>query len=65
MLSKMEQAALDHAAAELKYRKSPQAKIDATNDKNRRAKADKIMGHSPNCSLTKCACDCPSHKGGK
>lgn len=63
-MDKMEKAALEHAAAELKYRKSPQAKIDFEADKVRRAKADKALGHSVACTLTKCACDCPKMNGG-
>jgi hypothetical protein len=59
MTSKMERAALAHAAAELSYRRSPQARIDAERDKVRRAAADRVAGHQPGCSLTRCAPECP------
>ena len=61
----MEAHALQHAKDELEYRKSGKAAKDLEKDKERRAKADKAVGHLPACSLSKCAPGCPSLKGKK
>jgi hypothetical protein len=57
-LTTLERAALQHAAAEQAYRRSPQARRDAVADRDRRAAADRKAGHSPACTLAKCAPDC-------
>jgi hypothetical protein len=53
-----ERAALQHAAEELAYRRSPQAKLDAEADRKRREAADRNAGHLPTCGLTKCDPKC-------
>lgn len=58
-----ERAALQHAADELAYRRSPQAKIDAEADRARRERADRAAGHLPTCGLLKCDPKCTrAHK---
>jgi hypothetical protein len=49
-----ERNALKHAAEELAYRRSPQAKADAAADRARREAADIAVGHLPTCGLLKC-----------
>jgi hypothetical protein len=61
-MNPMEKKALQHAADELRYRKSKQARIDAENDKRRREAADIKAGHLPQCSLLRCAPTCPRCK---
>jgi len=56
----LERAALDHIAAQLAYQRSHGAVMDRLLDIARRAAADRKAGHTPACSLTKCAPDCPS-----
>lgn len=46
------------ALEELRYQRSPQAKIDLENAKLRQVAADRKAGHSPLCSLTKCHPHC-------
>lgn len=58
MISKMERAALEHAAGELAYRKSPQYHRDQIADAERRVKADRAAGHLPTCGLLRCAPGC-------
>jgi hypothetical protein len=55
---KLEQAALDHAAAELRYQRSTQARIDLAADITRRNKLTIAQGHSPKCGLLRCHPDC-------
>lgn len=62
-MNKMEQAALLHVREQLKYERSPQAAIDRAVDKRRRAELDRKLGHSPRCSLLKCAAECPRISG--
>lgn len=59
-MSPMEHAALAHSNAELRYRKSPQYKMDQEADRISRAASDRKHGHSTNCTLSRCANDCPS-----
>lgn len=59
-MNQMERQSLKHAADWLRYSKSPEYKMDASIDKERRAASDKKSGHSPACSLTKCHPNCPS-----
>lgn len=54
----MERAALLHVKAQLAYQRSPQARLDAIQDKAKRAELDRKNGHSPSCTLTKCAPGC-------
>jgi hypothetical protein len=56
----LEVAALQHAAAELNYQRSPQAARDRRADASRRAAADKKAGHLPTCGLMRCAPGCLS-----
>ena len=59
----MEKAALDHAAAELRYRRSQKARDDLAADKARRNALTKSQGHSLKCGILKCHPECPSlHK---
>ena len=51
---------LRHAAAWLRYQRSPRYARDLAADQRRRAKANKQAGHTPQCSLTKCAPGCRS-----
>lgn len=57
-LSRTERAALQHAREWIEYSRSAQSKIDAEADRLRRMKADIAAGHSPDCTLTKCASNC-------
>jgi hypothetical protein len=57
-MNKFEKAALEHVAAELKYQRSTQAAADRIKDMDRRARADRKLGHSPKCTLTKCHPEC-------
>lgn len=59
-MTRLEKAALNHAAEEIRYQRSPQAKIDAAFDRKRRIQADKKAGHSPACGIMKCHPSCPS-----
>ena len=59
-MTRMEQAALGHAAEWLRYSRSPQARIDAERDRERRAAADRKGGHTPLCSFTTCHHTCPT-----
>lgn len=61
-MNKMEQAALQHANAWLRYQRSPQARIDRAIDAAQRAKRDHALGHSPNCGLLKCHPECKREK---
>ncbi len=58
-MNRMEKAALENAMAWLQYDRSIKAQNDRLIDKQRRAKADRAAGHSPRCTLAKCADDCP------
>ena len=60
-MNRMERAAQEHARDELHYRASTRAIADMANDKSAREKADRKIGHSPKCSLTKCHPECSSH----
>ena len=53
-----EKTALKHAAEELAYRRSAQAAVDLQASKIARALADRKTGHTPQCTLTKCADHC-------
>lgn len=64
-MNAMEQQALHNVAEYLRYANSPQARIDAKIDATRRSAADRKAGHSPKCSLTRCAACCPQMKGGR
>ena len=57
-LTTLERAALRHAEEWRAYQRSPQARRDAIADRERRAAADRKAGHSPACTLAKCAPDC-------
>jgi hypothetical protein len=57
-MTRMEQAALQHAADELRYQRTAQAAIDAKADRVRRALADRAAGHLPACGLLRCAAGC-------
>lgn len=57
-MTRLEQSALEHVAAELAYQRSPKAATDLLVDRNRRIQADIKSGHRPACTLTKCAPDC-------
>lgn len=57
-----ERNALKHAADELTYRRSPQAKADAAADQQRREAADRKAGHLPTCGILKCAPGCTHSK---
>jgi hypothetical protein len=60
-MNTFEKTALKHAAAELAYRRSAQAAVDFQASKLARAAADRKTGHTPQCTLMKCA----NHCGGK
>ena len=51
---------LRHAAAQLRYQRSPRAARDLAADKARRAAIERRLGHTPHCTLTKCAPGCRS-----
>jgi hypothetical protein len=53
-LTDLERLCLKRASEWLAYDRSPQAAIDRRKDAERRAKADRAVGHLPTCSLTKC-----------
>ena len=55
-----EKETLRHAAAQLRYQRSPRYARDLAADQRRRAKANAKAGHTPQCSLTKCAPGCRS-----
>ncbi len=55
-----ENETLRHAAAWLRYERSPRFARDMAADKLRRKKRDRAAGHLPQCSLAKCAPECPS-----
>lgn len=57
-MTRLEKAALAHAAEWLRYAKSPQARRDLEQSKATRALADRKAGHSALCSLTKCHPTC-------
>jgi hypothetical protein len=59
-MNTFEQTSLKHAAAELAYQRSPQAAIDLRAGKLARAAADRKAGHTPQCTLMRCAKNCPS-----
>ena len=61
-MTPLERAALNHAKAELTYRRSPQAAVDVRDSEARRAAADRKTGHTPQCTLMKCSNDCRNHK---
>ncbi len=46
------------AAAERRYQRSKQARIDREIDRAKRRMADLTAGHHPNCTLTKCVPSC-------
>jgi hypothetical protein len=57
-MNRLEKDSLKHAAEWLRYSRSPQALLDAEQDRLRRIEGDKKAGHSPLCSLTKCHPSC-------
>ena len=57
-MNRMEKAALRHIAEYHRYERSPQARIDRELDKQRRAAADRAIGHTPMCGLMKCHPSC-------
>lgn len=54
----MERAALEHVKEYLRYENSPQAAIDRAKDKAERAANDIRAGHTPECTLARCASTC-------
>lgn len=46
----------------LMYQNSQQAVVDRQIDRQRRLMSDKATGHSPRCTLSKCAADCSHSK---
>ena len=58
-MNTLERMALTHAAAWIAYQRTPQAAIDAANDRAARIVADVKSGHTPQCTFTKCAAHCP------
>jgi len=61
-MTKMEQAALDHVRAELRYQRSSRARNDLAADIARRARIDRMQGHSPKCGILKCHPDCKAER---
>jgi hypothetical protein len=59
-MRRLEAAALRHAAAQLRYQRSAQAKRDREADATRRAQADRAAGHLPACGLLRCCPSCPT-----
>jgi hypothetical protein len=57
-MNRMERAALEHLREWHRYDRSVQAANDRLVDQQRRAAADRKAGHSPNCTLARCAPDC-------
>jgi hypothetical protein len=57
-MTNLERSCLKHAAAWLRYSRSPQARIDLERDKAKRAAADKKAGHSQLCGIEKCHPTC-------
>jgi len=55
-----EQTSLKHVAEELAYQRSPQAAIDLRAGKLARSEADRKAGHTPQCTLMRCAKNCQS-----
>lgn len=57
-MRKMEQAALEHAAAELRYQGSQKARDDLAADIARRNRITIAQGHSLKCGILKCHPEC-------
>ena len=57
-MNALEQMSLKHAKAELAYQRSAQAAIDLQVGKLARAAADRKAGHTPQCTLIRCANNC-------
>jgi hypothetical protein len=57
-MRKMEQAALAHAAAELRYQGSQKARDDLAADIARRNRLTISQGHSLKCGILKCHPEC-------
>lgn len=57
-MTPLEKSSLRHAMEWRRYDTSPQAANDRLIDKQRRAAADRAVGHLPTCSLTKCDPKC-------
>lgn len=55
----MEQAALGHAADELRYQRSQKARDDLAADIARRDRLTLAQGHSLKCGILKCHPECP------
>lgn len=61
-MRKMEQAALAHAAEELRYQSSQKAKDDLAADIARRTRLTISQGHSTKCGILKCHPECKRAK---
>jgi len=59
-MSQLEKMSLKHAMDEIAYQRSKQAVIDLEAGKLARAAADRKAGHTPQCTLMRCANNCPS-----
>jgi hypothetical protein len=61
-MNKMEQSALTHAIAELRYQKSQKARNDLAADIARRNRLTISQGHSLKCGILKCHPECRREK---
>lgn len=57
-MQQMEQAALNHAADELRYQRSQKARNDLAADTARRNRLTITQGHSLKCGIMKCHPEC-------
>lgn len=53
-----ERMVLQHVAEELAYQRTAQARIDLKAGKLAREAADRKAGHTPQCTLMRCASEC-------
>lgn len=58
-MTDLEVSSVNHAAEEVRYQRTAKARVDAAQDKARRASADRAAGHSTECGLLRCAANCP------
>jgi hypothetical protein len=61
-MRKMEQAALAHAAAEIRYQKSQKSRDDLAADIARRNRLTIAQGHSLKCGILRCHPECRGAK---
>ena len=61
-MNQMEQASLNHAAAELRYQRSQKARNDLAADIARSNRLTITQGHSLKCGILKCHPECKQVK---